>query len=305
MNLVQPERQVTLSARNAIILMLGMIITAVIALGSHDLAIAHLGIPYPHDDDVPEWARYIGQIVRLAAMVYICRLASWYLDRRNILQAAAIFGLLIVLLQESLRAIVVDNIVSDGWIDRRWLGLLMARLPSVLLSFYSGAIAVVIARKIGSGRPFALASAVAIASAVGYFALQPALAHLAEAVPAALHLAEAPEVHKMPYDLYIYAYIYGMFIEPTIAAFALIYLMWPALSGSKLRRVGLFVLLLLLVRGRVVATGLYSFWIKDSLPMAFAAEGQFFVETLLLAALTGLTWSLVTPNVSEGRSDAT
>lgn len=291
-------QQAEFSAKNLVILAVGLVITAFLALGSHDLAIAHLGIPYPNDSDVPPWARYFGQFVRLGAMVYVCRLASWYLDKRSTALAAAIFGLLIVLLQETLRVIVVDNIVSDGWIDLRWVYLLMTRLPNALLSFYCGAIAVIIARKIGSNRHVPLLIAVAVASAIGYFGLLPAMKAIADLLTAALQLTETPEVHTMPYGIYVYKYIYGMFIEPTISSFALIYLLWPALGGSKTHRIILFAFLMLMMRGRVIATGLFSLWIKDSWAMAFAAEGQFFVETLILAALTGLTWAAITPKAA-------
>ena len=107
----------------------------------------------------------------------------------------------------------------------------------------------------------------------------------------------------MPYGIYVYKDIYGMFIEPTISSFILIYLMWPALGGSKPRRIALFVVIMMLMRGRIVATGLFSFWIKDSWALAFAAEGQFFVETLILATLTGLTWAAITPNATTYGSD--
>lgn len=301
---VQSGVQVTRTPANLLILSIGLVATAFFALGSHDLAIAHLGIPYPRDGAVPQWARFIGQVVKLATMVYVCRLAAWYLDRRGILAAAAIFGLLILMLQETIRAIVVDNVISDGWIDLRWSGLLLSRLPSAALSFYSGAVAAVIARKGGASSSAGLSVAVLLASALGLFGLQPMLTHIADVATASLHLAEAPEAHRMPYDFYVYKFIYGMFIEPTIAAFALIYLVWPALNGSKTRRIALFVALMLLMRGRVVATALFSFWIKDSLPMAIAAEGQFLIETLVLAALTGLTWAAVTPNVTASGGEA-
>lgn len=297
---VHPARQVTFSARNLIILAFGLVITAFLALGSHDLAIAHLGIPYPNDGDVPAWARYVGQVMRLGTMVYVCCLASWYFDRRSTLLAATIFGLLVVLLQETLRVIVVDNIVSDGWVDLRWVYLLMTRLPNALLSFYSGVIALVIARKLGPGRPMTLLVAVVIASAIGYFGLLPVLKYIAHLITATLHLVESPEVHTMPYGIYVYKYIYGMFIEPTISSFIILYLLWPSLEGSKARRVVLFVMLMLLMRGRVVSTGLFSFWIKDSWPLAFAAEGQFFIETFVLAALTGITWAVITPKAEKG-----
>jgi len=301
---VQPVPRVELSVRNVVILAFGLLITAFLGLGSHDLAIAHLGIPYPNDGDVPTWARYVGQVVRLAAMVYACHLAGWYLDKRNTVLAAAIFGLLIVFLQETVRVIVVDNIVSDGWIDLRWVYLLMTRLPNTLLAFYSGAIAVIIARKIGSHRPVLLLAAVVVGSAIGYFGLLPMLVSIAGLVTSGLQLTEAPEVHTMPYGIYVYKYIYGMFIEPTIASFVLIYLMWPSLDGSKARRIVAFIVIMLLMRGRVVATGLFSFWIDDTWAMAFAAEGQFFVETFVLAALTGLTWAAITPTAIGTGGDA-
>jgi hypothetical protein len=181
----------------------------------------------------------------------------------------------------------------------------MSRLPGALLSFYNGAVAVVIARKIGADRSVQVLVAVAAASAFGYFALQPLVADVADTVTLALHLGEAPEAHRPPYGFYEYKFIYGMFIEPTIASFALISLLWPALSGSKGRRIALFTVLLLLIRGRVVATFPFSFWIKDSLPMALAAEGQFRVETALLAVLTELTWATIAPSViARGPVDA-
>lgn len=299
MAIVQPiPCVVILSARNVLILALGLAVTAFLALGSHDLAIAHLGIPYPNDGDVPAFARYVGQIVRLAAMVYACHLARWYLDARSTWRASALFGVLILLLQETFRVIVVDNVVTDGWIDLRWVTLLMSRLPNASLAFYTGAIAVVIARHVRLERPMSLLFAILVGSAIGYFALLPLLTAGAAFVTAALHLTQPPEVHQMPYGIYVYKYIYGMFIEPTIASFLLIYLTWPALTGSKSRRIALFVLLMLVIRGRIIATGLFSFWIKGSRAMAFTAEGQFFVETFILALLTGLTWAAITPRMS-------
>jgi hypothetical protein len=290
---------VKLSLRGSIILALGFVATAFLALGSHDVAASRFGIPYPADGDVPGWARYLGQFVRLAAMVCACRLASWHFDKRSTIRAAATFGLIIVLLQETLRAIIIGIVVTDGWRDLRWIYILVTSLPDALFYFYSGAAAVVIARSIERGRPMALLAAVAFASLVGYFGLLPALELVANMVVHSFRLESAPEIYRMPYGLYVYTYIYSTFIEATLASFLLIYLVWPSLEGSKFRRVVMFSLLVLLIRGRVVGTGLFSFWIKGDLPAAFAAEGQFFAETLVLAVLTGLTWAAVTPMIEK------
>jgi hypothetical protein len=51
--------------------------------------------------------------------------------------------------------------------------------------------------------------------------------------------------------------------------------------------------------GTISTVTALSFWIKGDLPTALAAEGQFFVETLVLAVLTGLTWAAVTPMIDK------
>jgi hypothetical protein len=58
-----------------------------------------------------------------------------------------------------------------------------------------------------------------------------------------------------------------------------------------LKRAAIFTLLLLLVRGRIVSMILNSFWVHQPLPIAILAEGQFFLETLTLGLLVGLTWA--------------
>jgi hypothetical protein len=273
------------SPKSAIFLAIGLLVTAFLALGSHDLATAHLGVPYPDESVVPVWIKYVGQVVRVGTMVYICRLASWYLDRRTKIAAAIIFGILVVLLQETLRVIVVDNIISEGWIDRRWIYLLSARIPNALVYFFFGASAVVIARRF-EGLALTIVATL-VTAAIGQFLLLPEMRSAAADVNAAFGLNPPPEVYQMPYSISVYKYIYGMFIEPTISAYVIASLLWPALGGSNAKRILTFVLLLLLMRGRIIATGLFTFWLPLDWLVAVAAEGQFLIETLILAALTG------------------
>lgn len=264
---------------------------ALLALGAHDVANTHLGIPYPYDARVPQWARYLSYVVRIATMVYMYHLASWRLDRMGTTKAVFTFGTLILLSYETLRNTVVDNVVSDGWIDYRWASLSLTRLPNVLSAFCSGAIAVLIARKLRHQALWMVATAVLTGAAVNYFVLLPIFKELASVGQAALGNVEVPEAHKPPYGLYVYKYIYSTFIEPTLACFVLVYLVWPSLRGSALRRLAIFCALLLLMRGRIVQTTLYSSWSEEPWPLAIAASGQFLVETLLMAALTAFVWT--------------
>jgi hypothetical protein len=277
---------------------------ALLSLGVHDLANTYLGIPYPYDANVPGWARYVGYVVRIATLAYMYHLASWRLGRLSTSKAVLAFGTLVILSFETLRNTVVDNVISEGWIDYRWASLLLTRLPNVLSAFCSGAIAVIIVRQLRQQARWKVIVAILISAAINLFLLLPLFKEAASLVGAAIGSAEVPEVQKPPYGFYVYKFIYSTFIEPTLACFVLIYLMWPSLRGSPLKRGAVFVALLLLMRGRVVQTFFYSVWSDERWPLALAAGGQFFAETLIMAALTALVWAkLSKPVTASGRSE--
>jgi hypothetical protein len=89
----------------------------------------------------------------------------------------------------------------------------------------------------------------------------------------------------------VYRVIYGMLIEPTIAAFVLVSIVWPHLVGSTARRIASFVGLILPIRSRVVMESLFSFWVPKRLGAAYLSESQFFFESLVLALLSIATWA--------------
>jgi hypothetical protein len=271
---------------------------ALLALGAHDLAITYLGVPYPYDADVPEWARYLGYIVRVATMAYIYHLGRWRLDRLSTAKAIFVFGAIVLLSFETVRNLVVDNVMSDGWIEGRWVQIALTRLPNVLSAFFSGVIAVLIARGLRHQTMGKVLTAVLAGAAINYFVLLPMFKVSAGLIQATLGTVEVPEVHKPPYGFYIYKYIYSTFIEPTFASFVLAYLLWPSLKGSMIKRTAIFAALLLLMRGRVVQTFCYSLWSEERLPLAIAAGGQFFVETLIMATLTAAVWARVSTPAS-------
>lgn len=267
-------------------------VIAFLSLGAHDLAIAHLGIPYPDEGPIPAWAKFFGQFVRIAAMVAFCRLAGWYLDRRSAAAAALLVGMIVVCLHETFRVITIDNVMVEGWIAHRWIYMLMQRLPTACLNFYWGVVAALVARRL-AGKHLPQFAAVLAATALGYVAVKPGADAIATAIVHALALAQPPELYQLPYNFYVYKFLYITFIEPTIAMVLIAWLAWPGLSGSPARRIATLAGLTLLMRGRVIGTFLFCFWIPQAPAMAVAAEGQFFAETLILAVLTGIVWHLL------------
>lgn len=268
-------------------------VIAALSLGVHDMMLTRLGVPYPNVDAVPVWARFVDTAVRVAGLVWLCRIARPVLHRMSTPGGAALVGAMIVLLNENLRVLAVSTYLTHGWLASRWLFTLLDRLPSAGTAFFHGAAATVIARYYGWGRKTVLTVAVLLVTVIATFALQPSLRALASATERALGLTEPAELYALPYPAHVYAVIYSTFIEPTIAAFVLAALVWTNLTGSSARRVLIFVVLILLVRGRIVTELLFSFWVPLPLGLAFLSEGQFFLETFVLALLTGAAWASV------------
>lgn len=266
---------------------------AFLSLGAHDLAIAHLNVPYPDESAVPAWAKFAGLALRIGATVYFCRLASWYLDRQSAAAAAVLTGALVVFFHETFRVVLVDNVMVEGWIDHRWIYMVLQRLPGACVTFAWSATAAVIARRLAGKNMLVIAVAVLATAAVSTYAVRPAIMEACNMLVDALHLTEPPEVWQMPYNFYVYKFIYGGFIEPAVAMFAMAWLAWPGLHGSPGHRIAIFTCVTLMMRGRVIATFMFSFWIKLPLATAMAAEGQFFAETLILVTLTACAWSLL------------
>jgi len=272
-------------------LLLAVALIAVLSLGVHDVMLTRLGIPFPDASAVPAWARYVDVTVRVASLVWFCRISRPALGRLSAGQASILMGLCVVFLNETLRVFLVGLYLTHGWSAGGWMFTLLDRLPNALVAFFHGAAAALIARRSRDTDRVRLIAAVVLIAGIGSFALQSTLGAAAVTAERALAVTEPVERYVLPYPLHVYSVIYSTFVEPTIAAFVLAALIWPALSGSRLRRVFIFTGLLLLIRGRVVTELLFSFWLPGPLGAAFLSEGQFFLETVALAMLTGGAWA--------------
>jgi hypothetical protein len=171
--------------------------------------------------------------------------------------------------------------------------MVLDRLPSANLSFIQGVVAVLIARGSSRRRPALTVLLVFLASALASLVVSPGIQSIPPALFSKFHMEQPPELYHMPYGWHIYRVIYPTFIEPTIACFCLAGLVWPGLRGSNTLRVAQFTALILLIRGRVIAMVLGTFWVHQPYPIALLSEGQFFVETFLMAALTGIVWAFI------------
>jgi hypothetical protein len=255
---------------------------APLSLFVHDFMLERLKVPYPKTVGLPISITFLNEIVRFGALAAICRLSRPQLDGIPRVAAAFAAGLLLAMLNETLRVFLIESaIIGNG------LYSVFDIAPRALSSFAGGFAIVWIA--LGDQRRRNLALAAILIAALVAFAVHPALDALCASLKSSL--PEPAPLYSDPYPFKINVLIYATFIEPTIVAFVMIAFCWPALGASLLRRILVFAVLLLLVRGRFVELFVESFWVRQPLPTAFLAESQFFFETLTLGLLVALAWN--------------
>jgi hypothetical protein len=255
---------------------------APLSLFVHDFMLEWLKIPYPTTAGLPMSVKLLDELVRLAALAALCRLARPQLHDSTRIFAALSVGLLLMMLNEAFRVFVIESaIIGNGWYSA------LDNVPRALSWFVGGSAVAWMA--LGDQRRRNVALAMVLVAVLVVFAIHPALDALGTSLKGSL--PEPTPLYTDPYPFKINVLIYATFIEPTIAAFVMASFCWPALQGNPLRRMLAFTALLLLVRGRVIGLFVESFWVKHPLPEAFLSESQFFLETLTLGALVALAWN--------------
>lgn len=110
------------------------------------------------------------------------------------------------------------------------------------------------------------------------------------------YLAPTGEWCKLPYgpDVLIPAYI--SFIEPVLASLAMAILILDQLSKTTWLQFLLFGLIVLAVKYQLMMPVFYVVLHKGNFQSNLASEGQFALETIVLAITTGFTWQWSSEN---------
>jgi hypothetical protein len=274
-------------------IVLAACVIAPASLFVHDYMLTALNVPYPKEMGLPIWASVFGVAVRLAGLVALGGFALPILKRGPHWLVACAIGVIILMLNETLRVIIVETTIVGSWPYA-----IMDGAPKAIATFLEVSI-VAWAFVRGTRWPL-LMLIIALVAIVGVVFVSPWLnTHFGNWRAA---FGDIRKRYSVPYPPKVMFVIYATFLEATIAAFVIAASCWERLSGGMLRRIATFTLLLLLVRGRVVSLLLFSFWVRQPLPMAFLAESQFFLETMTLGLLVGTTWGLAKIYLSPGIS---
>jgi hypothetical protein len=268
-------------------LILGALLSAVLALSVHFIMLQVLHIPDPSALPHSRFSWLLGAPSVLGA-VFLYALADDSLKRWSFVTRSLILFLLITMLQEIfLRLPIMESVVTNAWIFS-FLSNVPRLLPPLLVSCLV-VITVPLLKNIWSK---ILASLVLQAVIALVFrpliqrAWKPVLDHFA-------YLAH-DEVYSVPYEMHVLIPAYLTFAEAVCAALLIAALVWGNLSSRAPLRFLQFILIILLIRNHLVPLLIYPFFAKISIGAALLSEGQFTLETATLGLLTALTWQFST-----------
>jgi len=268
-------------------LLIGMLITLVVSLSIHVIMLQVLGIPFPEFNGVKPWAVFLNTTLAVlsAGIFYDC--ARGYLAQFPKPLIYLVVFLLYVMLRETFRGILMNGVVTGDWHYD-----IIASLPSLASGFILTSLVVVTTPRL-SARWMKLVGA-AVVAALMMFCIKPLLGIVfASALRAAAPLDHA-DLYSFPYGWQVLVPAYVSFAEPVIACTLIGALIWRSLSTNVMLRLAQFTLLVLLMRGMLLPTFIYSFYSKMPVIPAMLSQSQFLFETIALGVLTGMAWQQAT-----------
>lgn len=262
-----------------------MLVTLIVSLSVHVFMLQILRIPFPDFAGISLWAPWLNTALAVFALIVVCGAAQPRLARLSKGTQCIVIFLLYAMLKESFRGILMNGVVTTGWVSS-----IVTGLPSLAYGFVLSSLIVFLTPVLRS--LWLKVGGAAVLAGTAIFAVRPALARIfAPALKAAAHL-DHPEVYSFPYGWQVLIPAYVTYAEPVIACMCVAFLVWGRLSQRSGIRILQFSLLILSIRGMLLPTFIYSFYSKEKLPTAMLSESQFLLETLALAILTAIVWQL-------------
>ncbi len=263
----------------------GFFLTGVVAWGVHSTLLEVCKVPYPEQLPHAGLVPFLNYAVGAWALFVFCRLAAPQVSPLHAWQQCLGLGVLLIMLNETLRVTFIVGVITTAWAYT-----FADRLQGAVAPFLLGVLVASVAPR--TKHWWQQAAAALLIAAAMFFGVRPFLAETFKPLLATMaHLNHAPIYSDTSWQLNTAACV-GI-VEPTLASFVMVALVWPQLSGCLLWRAGQFALLLALIN-RVFFTAFYNPFFASSLsvPMAMLSAGQFTLEWLTLGLLTAVTWHL-------------
>lgn len=233
----------------------------------------------------------------LNAAVATWALMIFHADARPKLSALAgwqrwlLVAALFAMLKELFRGNFMNAVVTTGWAFSA-AQLIAPAVYSLVLA------AVVVMLEPRLKGTWMRGFAALVITAVMTFVIKPGtgllLSPLMEAVASLRH----EDVYPFPYGWYVMVWAYVTYLEPVLACIVAAALVWQRLDPRSLVRLAQFTAIVVLIKGALLPTVLFSLWNGIGYWRGMLSESQFLFEALLLGLVGGLTWWLASSNAS-------
>lgn len=262
----------------------GIVLSTVLSLSVHVLMLQEMNVPFPDLSVITTPYKFVIRIFSVFGLLFFWQLADKKVNGSFVKKWAILFLIDAMLTESLFRAPFMDGYCTNS------IGFMMiSNVPKLLAIAITCGLVVFIAPRLNK-LLFQFLAAAAIA-AVFMFITNPLISMAWKPLMEKIsYLAPTGEWCKLPYgpDVLIPAYV--SFIEPVLACMAMAILVLNQLSSVKWLRLLLFVLLVVTVDYQLLMPLFYVVLHKGSFLTNLASEGQFALETIVLAITTGFTW---------------
>lgn len=277
-----------LKERSLPILLAGMLLTAVLSLSVHAVMLQALHIPMPSVAiNAPVLNFLYKNLLSVFALIYLAQLGNPMLERFSWLARSAIlFAIWMGLNEDLFRGAFMDGYCTDAYTYA-----FAAQVPKLSAMLIVAALVAGISPRLVNFWKKTMAAL--LLSALWKFVLVPLSAYAFKAPLESLaFLAPQAEWCHLPYGANVLVPAYLSFVEPTLACFAAVALVWAQLSRDFMTKLLQFVVLILLLKKLLFAPFVYMMYAQLPPLTALGSMGQFSLEALVLALGAGLTWSI-------------
>jgi hypothetical protein len=181
----------------------------------------------------------------------------------------------------------------DAYCTTAWTFIFVANSQAVLTTAFASLLIVAVTSKLRLIWQNVVGAIVI--TALTAFVIGPLIgAAMGPIMAAVAPLAPKSEWCALPYGPNVLIPAYLTFLEPVLACLAGAVLIWDRLSPSRVLRFVQFTVLVLAVKNLLVTPFVYAAVVKGSFVSALVSDGQFALEAVALAVLTGITieWSV-------------
>lgn len=269
---------------NWIKLTIGLLLATILSLSVHAVMIQGMNIPFPDLSVISAPYKFIIQLFAVLGLIYFWELAQREINGSFFKQLGILF-LIDAMLTESL----LRGPFMDGYCTNSFVFMFVDNVPKLLTMATLCGLVVLITPLLKQFWKKVVASAVL--AALFMFAITPIMGAVWSPVMDALdHLAPTSEWCTLPYGPDVLVPAYVSFIEPAIACLIMAVLVWNQLSQTKWIKYLSFTLLVLAIKYQLLMPLFYAVFGSDTFLTNLASEGQFALEALALALLTGFTF---------------